>query len=181
MVIKLSLQHNMDKNSNLEGLEKLLNELEEQSCPKDERVVVKVVNKSKFDLPEYKHIGDSGMDVKANIDEPITLRSLERRLVPTGLYFQLPEGYEIQVRPRSGLAAKYGLTVLNTPGTVDEGYTGQVMVILVNLSNEPYTITPGERVAQLVLCKVEKARLDSVLFLEETTRGGSGFGSSGKF
>jgi dUTP pyrophosphatase len=145
-----------------------------------EKVTVRVVNKSKFDLPEYKHLGDSGMDVRANIEEPITLNSLERYLVPTGLYFELPENYEIQVRPRSGLAAKYGLTVLNTPGTVDEGYTGQVMVILINLSNEPYTIAPGERIAQLVLAKVEKAELEEVLFLNETVRGESGFGSSGK-
>ena len=171
----------MDKNSNLEGLEKSLSELEEQLESDNDRVRVKVVNKSKFDLPEYKHVGDSGMDVKANIDEPITLRSLERYLVPTGLYFQLPEGYEIQVRPRSGLAAKYGISVCNTPGTVDSNYTGQVMVIIVNLSNDPYTITPGERIAQLVLCKVEKAELERVSFLEETSRGGSGFGSSGKF
>lgn len=142
---------------------------------------IKVVNKSHYDLPEYKHLGDSGMDVKANILEPITLGPLERKLIPTGLYFGLPKNYEIQVRPRSGLAIKYGITVLNTPGTVDEAYTGEVKVILVNLSNEPYTIEPGERIAQLVLAKVEKAKLDEVLFLDETERGGTGFGDSGKF
>lgn len=146
-----------------------------------ERVIVKVVNKSNNDLPEYKHIGDSGLDIRANIDEPITLRSLERFAVPTGIYVQLPENYEIQVRPRSGLAAKHGISVLNTPGTIDECYTGEIKVILVNLSNEPFTIEPGERIAQLVLAKVEKLDWDEVLFLAETDRGDSGFGSTGKY
>lgn len=146
-----------------------------------ERVIVKVVNKSNNDLPEYKHIGDSGLDIRANIDEPITLRSLERFAVPTGICVQLPENYEIQVRPRSGLAAKHGISVLNTPGTIDECYTGEIKVILVNLSNEPFTIEPGERIAQLVLAKVEKLDWDEVLFLAETDRGDSGFGSTGKY
>ena len=141
--------------------------------------VVKVINKSKNALPAYAHPSDSGMDVRADISEPIILRSLERYLVPTGLYFELPENYEIQVRPRSGLAAKHGISVANTPGTIDEGYTGELKVILINLSNEPYTITPGERIAQLVLAKVEKAKLEEVLFINETTRGDSGFGSTG--
>lgn len=144
-------------------------------------IKVKVVNKSSNELPGYAHIGDSGMDVRADILNPITLDPLERYLVPTGLFFEIPEGYEIQVRPRSGLAAKHGVTVLNTPGTVDSGYRGEVKVILVNLSNEPYKIEPGERIAQLVLAKTEKAELEEVLFVENTERGGTGFGNSGRF
>lgn len=144
-------------------------------------VKVKVISEAKYGLPEYAHPGDSGMDVRANIDNPITLRSLERFLFPTGLFFQIPEGYEIQVRPRSGLAAKHGISVLNTPGTIDSCYTGEVKIILVNLSTEPYTIAPGERIAQLVLAKTETASLDMTLELSNTSRGGSGFGDSGKF
>lgn len=144
-------------------------------------IKIKVVNKSSNNLPEYAHPGDSGMDVRADISNPITLDPLERYLVPTGLFFEIPEGYEIQVRPRSGLAAKHGVTVLNTPGTVDSCYRGEVKVILVNLSNEPYRIEPGERIAQLVLAKTEKAELDGVLFIDDTDRGGTGFGNSGRF
>lgn len=144
-------------------------------------IKVKVLNKSSNNLPEYAHPGDSGMDVRADILNPITLGPLERYLVPTGLFFEIPEGYEIQVRPRSGLAAKHGVTVLNTPGTVDSCYRGEVKVILVNLSNETYKIEPGERIAQLVLAKTEKAELDSVLFIDDTDRGGTGFGNSGRF
>lgn len=144
-------------------------------------IKIKVVNKSSNNLPEYTHPGDSGMDVRADISNPITLDPLERYLVPTGLFFEIPEGYEIQVRPRSGLAAKHGVTVLNTPGTVDSCYRGEVKVILVNLSNEPYRIEPGERIAQLVLAKTEKAELDGVLFIDDTDRGGTGFGNSGRF
>lgn len=144
-------------------------------------IKVKVLNKSSNNLPEYAHPGDSGMDVRADIPNPITLGPLERYLVPTGLFFEIPEGYEIQVRPRSGLAAKHGVTVLNTPGTVDSCYRGEVKVILVNLSNETYKIEPGERIAQLVLAKTEKAELDSVLFIDDTDRGGTGFGNSGRF
>ena len=144
-------------------------------------IKIKVVNKSSNNLPEYTHPGDSGMDVRADISNPITLDPLERYLVPTGLFFEIPEGYEIQVRPRSGLAAKHGVTVLNTPGTVDSCYRGEVKVILVNLSNEPYRIEPGERIAQLFLAKTEKAELDGVLFIDDTDRGGTGFGNSGRF
>jgi dUTP pyrophosphatase len=144
-------------------------------------IEVKVVNKSAYDLPKYANPVDSGMDVRANIQEPIVLGSLERALVPTGLYFQIPEGYEIQVRPRSGLAAKHGLSVLNTPGTVDHGYTGEVKVILVNLSKDPYTIEPGERIAQLVLASTSQMELMEVSeVISETGRGESGFGSTGK-
>lgn len=164
----------------LEGLEQLAKSLDDKYEPKHERVQVKVVNKSRYPLPEYKHLGDSGLDIRADISEPITLRSLERFAVPTGIYVQLPENYEIQVRPRSGLAAKYGISVLNSPGTVDEAYIGEIKVILVNLSNDPFTIEPGERIAQLVLAKVEKLDWDEVLFLTETDRGDSGFGSTGR-
>lgn len=144
-------------------------------------IEVKVVNKSAYDLPKYAKPGDSGMDVRANIQEPIVLGSLERALVPTGLYFQIPEGYEIQVRPRSGLAAKHGLSVLNTPGTIDHGYTGEVKVILVNLSKDPYTIEPGERIAQLVLASTSQMELMEVSeVISETGRGEAGFGSTGK-
>lgn len=142
-------------------------------------IEVKVVNNSNYDLPEYKHVGDSGLDIRANIEEPITLKSLERQAIPTGISVQLPEGYEIQVRPRSGLAINHGITVLNTPGTVDCGYTGEIKVILVNLSYAPFTIEPGERIAQLVLAKVEKLSWDSVSSLDETDRGEGGFGSTG--
>jgi dUTP pyrophosphatase len=144
-------------------------------------VKVKVISESKFGVPEYAHLGDSGMDVRANIENRITLRSLERYMFPTGIYVEIPEGYEIQVRPRSGLAAKHGITVLNTPGTIDSNYRGEVKIILVNLSSEPYTIEPGERIAQLVLMKVEKAKLEVTGNISDTSRGGTGFGDSGRF
>jgi dUTP pyrophosphatase len=144
-------------------------------------VKVKVINESKFGLPEYAHLGDSGMDVRANTNSPVTLKSLERYLFPTGLFMEIPEGYEIQVRPRSGLAAKFGISVLNTPGTIDSNYRGEIKVILINLSTEPYTVNPGERIAQLVLSKVEKAALDVTMSISDTSRGGTGFGNSGRF
>lgn len=133
--------------------------------------------------PEYVYEGDSGFDLRANLASPVTLKPLERHLVPTGLYFQIPEGYEIQVRPRSGLAAKQGISVLNTPGTVDQGYTGEVKVILVNLSNDKVTIEHGERVAQAVLCPVLTKRnttLTKLNNITSTDRGEGGFGSTGK-
>ena len=146
---------------------------------------IKIINKGKHELPFYKHTGDSGMDVKANLSEPVTLQPLERKLIHTGIYVCLPDGYEIQVRPRSGLALKHGITVLNTPGTVDSKYRDEIGVILVNLSNEPYTVEDGERIAQFVLSSVDK-----VLEWEEVTefteedlkedRGG-GYGHSGRF
>ena len=120
------------------------------------------------------------MDLKANIDEPITLGPLERAMGPTGLYVALPDGTEAQVRPRSGLAAKYGISVLNAPGTIDADYRGEVKVILVNLSNEPFVINPGERIAQMVVARYEKVEWDEVEVLDETERGAGGFGSTGR-
>ena len=143
---------------------------------------VSVVNKSPYSIPNYGKVGNSGMDVKAWIPEPVTLQPLERVLIPTGLYFEIPEGYEIQVRPRSGLALKRGLTVLNTPGTVDANYRGEVGVILVNLSNEEQTVEPGERVAQLVFAKVDLMELEEIeVITKDTERGDQGYGDSGRF
>ena len=145
-------------------------------------MVVKIVNKSKFPLPAYAKEGDSGMDVRANIEEAIVLQPLERKLIPTGIYVDLPKNTEIQVRPRSGLALKRGLTVLNTPGTVDEGYTNEIGVILINLSNESQTIEPGERIAQLVAATVTHMELEEVSEItKQTDRGGTGYGDSGRF
>lgn len=140
---------------------------------------VKIVNKSAFDTPFYATEKSAGMDIKANIEEPIVLRPLQRAMVPTGLYIALPEGTEAQIRPRSGLAAKHGITVLNTPGTIDADYRGEIKVILVNLSNDDFTINPGERIAQMVVARYEKVEWDSVEVLDETERGTGGFGSTG--
>lgn len=140
---------------------------------------VKIVNKSAFDTPFYATERSAGMDVKANIETPIALQPLQRAMVPTGLYIALPEGTEAQIRPRSGLAAKHGITVLNTPGTIDADYRGEIKVILVNLSNEEFTINPGERIAQMVVARYEKVEWDSVEVLDETERGAGGFGSTG--
>lgn len=143
-------------------------------------VQVKVIKKTENNLPAYETSGSSGMDVRANITEPLTLKAGERKLIPTGLFFEIPEGYEIQVRPRSGLALKRGLTVLNTPGTVDESYRGEVGIILINLSQEDQIIEPGERIAQLVLAKVEKMVLTEIeKFSNTTERGEGGFGHTG--
>ena len=143
-----------------------------------EKIIVKVINKSKFDLPKYETLGSAGLDVRANIDEPITLGSLERMLIPTGLFVEIPEGYEIQVRPRSGLALKHGISCANAIGTVDSDYRKEVGVILINLSKEDFTINPGERIAQLVLNKVEQLEWEVVDKLSETERKG-GFMSTG--
>tara|TARA_R110000803_G_scaffold81010_1_gene146900 strand:- start:208 stop:798 length:591 start_codon:yes stop_codon:yes gene_type:complete len=146
-------------------------------------VETKFINKSNNPDPEYAKKGDSGFDLRAFIDEPITLGSLERSLIPTGLSFELPPNTEIQVRPRSGMALKHGIGCLNSPGTVDEGYRGDVGVVAVNLSNEEYTIQPGERIAQAVIVNVIGhgiSKLTKVNELSETERGGSGYGSSGK-
>ena len=140
---------------------------------------VQIVNKSAYEAPFYATVNSAGMDLKANIEEPITLAPLQRAMVPTGLYIALPEGTEAQVRPRSGLAAKHGVTVLNTPGTIDADYRGEIKVILVNLSNEPFTINPGERIAQMVVARYEKAEWDEVESLDQTERGAGGFGSTG--
>jgi len=142
-------------------------------------VKVKIINKSSHPLPHYETIASAGMDLRANIDQPITLKSLERAIIPTGLYIELPVGYEAQVRPRSGLAAKKGITVLNAPGTVDADYRGEVGVILANLSAEDFTIEDGERVAQMVIAKHEQAEWIEVKELSSTDRGAGGFGSTG--
>lgn len=141
---------------------------------------VKVINKSHHTLPRYETALSAGMDVRANLSEPIVLGSLERALVPTGLYVELPAGYEMQVRPRSGLAAKYGLTVLNSPGTIDADYRGEVKVILANLSAEAFTINDGERIAQLVVAQHAQVEWEEAVELSDTSRGAGGFGSTGK-
>ena len=140
---------------------------------------IKIINKSNHELPNYETIASAGMDLRANISEPITLKSLERTIVKTGLFIELPIGFEAQVRPRSGLAAKKGITVLNSPGTVDADYRGEIGVILVNLSNETFVIQNGERIAQLVIAKHERAEWVAVNELSETSRGAGGFGSTG--
>ncbi len=141
---------------------------------------VKVINRSKHPLPSYATAAAAGMDLRANLDAPIVLRSLERTLVPTGLFIELPLGTEAQIRPRSGLAFKNGLTVLNSPGTIDADYRGEVKVILVNLSKEDFTINDGERIAQMVIAKHEQAEWLEVSELQESDRGAGGFGSTGK-
>lgn len=140
---------------------------------------IKIINKSQHELPSYETIASAGMDIRANIVEPITLKPLERTIVKTGLFIELPIGYEAQVRPRSGLAAKKGITVLNSPGTVDADYRGEIGVILVNLSQENFVIENGERIAQLVIAKHERAEWMEVTELSETSRGAGGFGSTG--
>jgi dUTP pyrophosphatase len=142
-------------------------------------MTINIINKSAHALPYYETIASAGMDLRANLDAPIVLKPLERTIVKTGLYIELPIGYEAQVRPRSGLAAKKGVTVLNAPGTVDADYRGEVGVILVNLSNEDFTIENGERVAQLIIAKHERAEWLQVQELSETVRGEGGFGSTG--
>jgi len=140
---------------------------------------IRIVNKSTNPLPDYSTSHSAGMDLRAFLNAPVLLKPLERRLIPTGLYIELPEGYEAQVRPRSGLALKKGLSVLNTPGTIDADYRGEIGVILINLSNEEVTIENGERICQMVIAKHEKAELIEVELLNETERGAGGFGSTG--
>ena len=140
---------------------------------------VKIVNKSGFQLPLYATELSAGMDLKASIETPIELDTLERAMVPTGIYIELPAGYEAQIRPRSGLAAKHGISVCNSPGTIDADYRGEIKVILVNLSKEKFTINPGERIAQMVIAKYEKIEWEEVEQLSETDRGAGGFGSTG--
>lgn len=141
---------------------------------------IKIVNKSNHPLPHYGTAAAAGVDLRANITESVTLKPLERSLIKTGLFIELPIGYEAQVRPRSGLAYKHGLTVLNTPGTIDADYRGEIGVILVNLSNENFTIENGERIAQMVIAKHEQAEWNLVEELSNTERGEGGFGSTGK-
>jgi len=142
-------------------------------------MTISIINKSGHALPNYETIASAGMDLRANIEEPVVLAPLGRALVKTGLFIELPIGYEAQVRPRSGLAFKKGITVLNSPGTVDADYRGEIGVILVNLSNEPFTVENGERIAQLVIAKHERAEWLEVEVLTETSRGEGGFGSTG--
>lgn len=144
-----------------------------------EKVTIKMVNKSTNELPFYATEGSSGMDVRAFISEPVTLRPLERKMIPTGLFVEIPLGYEIQVRPRSGMAWKHGITCLNTPGTIDSDYRGEIKIILVNVSQEEHTIQNGDRIAQLVLGKIEVGDIEVVADLEQTERGAGGFGHTG--
>ena len=141
---------------------------------------VQIINKSKHQLPAYATEQSAGMDIRANLSEPIILKPLQRCLVPTGLYIALPIGYEAQIRPRSGLAIKKGITVLNSPGTIDADYRGEICIILVNLSSEEFVIEDGERVAQMVIAKHEQAQWEEVEGLEDTERGAGGFGHTGK-
>ncbi len=140
---------------------------------------VKIVNKSNNPLPKYSTEQSSGMDLQANIEEPVTLKPLERSLVPTGISIELPEGYEAQIRPRSGLTLKKGITVLNTPGTIDSDYRGEIGIIMINLSNEPVEITSGERICQMVISKVQKIELEETNRINDTARSHGGFGHTG--
>jgi len=143
-------------------------------------VQINVVNKSRHSLPQYETLMSAGMDVRASLDTPLTIKPLERALVPTGLFISLPEGYEMQIRPRSGLAAKNGITVLNAPGTIDADYRGEIKVILVNLSDSEFVINDGERIAQMIVARHERALWSEVAELDETQRGSGGFGHTGK-
>ena len=141
---------------------------------------VKIVNTSSNPLPEYATSGSSGMDIRAHLSSPLVLKSLERTLIPTGLFIELPEGYEAQIRPRSGLAIKHGISCLNSPGTIDADYRGEIKIILINFSAEDHTIHPGDRIAQMVIQQVEKIKWQPVEELEETQRNEGGFGHTGK-
>ncbi|CAN5486343.1 dUTP diphosphatase [soil metagenome] len=145
-----------------------------------QNIPVNIINQSGNELPAYATNGSAGMDLRANLQQPVTLQSLERALIPTGLFIELPEGFEAQVRPRSGLAIKQGITCLNTPGTIDSDYRGELKVILINLSTEPQTIHHGDRIAQMVVASVTKADLILVQQLNTTARGEGGFGHTGK-
>lgn len=140
---------------------------------------VKIINRGRQPLPTYATALSAGMDLRANIDEDVTLLPMQRQLVPTGLYIALPEGYEAQIRPRSGLALKHGITVLNTPGTVDADYRGEIMVLLVNFSDEPFVVKDGERIAQMIVAKHEQVNFELTETLDETERGAGGYGHTG--
>lgn len=142
-------------------------------------VQIKVVNKGNQPLPKYQTIQSAGIDLRANIDAPVILKPLDRKLIPTGLHIALPEGYEAQIRPRSGLTIKNGITIINTPGTIDPDYRGDVGVILVNISNEDFVVKPGDRIAQMVINKFEQAKFEVVEELDETERGEGGYGHTG--
>ena len=143
-------------------------------------VIIKTVNQSGNELPNYATDGAAGMDIRAHLTGPVTLNPLERKLIPSGIFMEIPEGYEIQIRPRSGLALKNGITCLNTPGTIDSDYRGELKILLINLSNEPQVISNNDRIAQLILAKVEKAEILLVQQLNETERSSGGFGHTGK-
>ena len=143
-------------------------------------VSINIINKSTNSLPAYETIGSAGMDIRANLEEPVKLQSLQRTLIPTGLFIELPDGYEAQVRPRSGLAIKHGITCLNSPGTIDSDYRGEIKIILINLSNEEQTINHGERIAQMIIQPITKAEWTEVKILNESKRGEGGFGHTGK-
>ncbi len=140
---------------------------------------VKIINRSAYDLPQYETALAAGLDIKANITEPVTLKPLDRAMVPTGLFVELPEGVEMQIRPRSGMAAKFGISVLNSPGTIDPDYRGEIKVILANLSSQDYVLNPGERIAQMVIARFERIEWESVEVLSDTERGAGGFGHTG--
>jgi len=140
---------------------------------------VKIINHSSNPLPSYETIGSAGMDLRANLESPVTLNPMERKLIPTGLFIELPKGYEAQIRPRSGIAVKKGLTLLNTPGTIDSDYRGEIKIIMVNLSDSPQVIEHGERIAQMIISKYEKAEWEESHELESTGRGAGGFGHTG--
>lgn len=144
-----------------------------------ESLKVKIINESTNPLPEYETHGAAGMDVRANIQHPIVLQSLERVLIPTGLRVQLPQGYEMQIRPRSGLAIKHGISIVNTPGTVDSDYRGEIKVVVINLSKEPFVINPGERICQMVISTYTHVKWEQVTELDRTVRGDEGFGHTG--
>lgn len=141
---------------------------------------IKIINQSPHPLPQYETAGSAGMDLRAHLESPVTLQPLERALIPTGLFIELPAGYEAQIRPRSGLAAKRGLTMLNSPGTIDSDYRGEIKCIVVNLSNEPQTVEPGERIAQMIIARYEHITWLETDALADTGRGAGGFGSTGK-
>ena len=141
---------------------------------------IRIVNKSGHPLPTHATAGSAGLDLRAALEEPMTLEPLDRALIPTGLYFAIPAGYEVQIRPRSGLAMKHGITVLNTPGTIDSDYRGEIRVALINLSREPFTIEPGERICQMVLARYEQVELIETDHLDDTDRGEGGFGHTGR-
>lgn len=143
-------------------------------------ITVKIINQSNNPLPEYATTSSAGMDLRAHLEAPVTLQSLERTLIPTGLFMELPEGYEAQIRPRSGLAIKQGLTLLNTPGTIDADYRGEIKIIVINLSTEVQTIQPGDRIAQMIIAPYIQAQLEEVTLLTDTARGSGGFGHTGK-
>jgi len=144
-----------------------------------QEVVIKIINQSDNDIPSYATAGSAGMDIRANLIAPVTLQPLQREMVPTGIFIELPEGYEAQVRPRSGLANKQGITCLNSPGTVDSDYRGEIKVILINLSDQEQLIQHGDRIAQMIIAKVERAKWNLVQQLNETVRGQGGFGHTG--